>query len=388
MAQLKKVSEPFGEVNIHTVGKGKVAVKATILLEPHKEGAQTGIALDGSGSMSHAYGVVGGGNFFGKKKPKTNEITPVAQKICAYLARKMDADGGTTVIYWATGPGGSRVEVVGDFTAEQAEAHFFAAPDEFGTGTQLLPAVRYFADRFQDAKFGFYVFITDGEMHDLEEVKSYTRHLAQEIAAKRRHPMKFVLVGVGQSINEQQMEELDDLDTGTEIDLWDHKIAAEMRYLEDIFAEIVDRNARIAPRGRILDPQGRTVRDYSDTGVPALLEFEMADSAAYFTLELPGHPRVHQALKEGVALPVAEAEPVETPSAVPAAAAATALPAVTLAEIPAAPTPAAVAPPAAVATAASEEPLSQEAINESFLEAVNRLMLAEKQAGGGTAANS
>src|SRR5438034_9335107 len=102
MAQVKKVVDPFGEVNVYHEG-GKVRVVATILMEPRREGTQTGIALDGSGSMSQLYGVgdeSGGGFFaalFGRKKQpaQKNEITPVAQKVCAYLARKLDADGGT-----------------------------------------------------------------------------------------------------------------------------------------------------------------------------------------------------------------------------------------------------------------------------------------------------
>ena len=85
-------------------------------------------------------------SLFGGKK-LTNQITPVAQKVCSYLARNHDADGGTTVVYWAVGPGGSEVEEVGDFTADEAERHTFTAPAEFGTGTQLLPAVRYFVTR-------------------------------------------------------------------------------------------------------------------------------------------------------------------------------------------------------------------------------------------------
>src|SRR5258708_11506648 len=99
-------------------------VTATIPMEPRREGTQTGIALDGSGSMSKLYGVDdGGGGFlaslFGKKKTTVNEITPVAQKVCAYLARKIDADGGTTCIYWAVGPGGSRIQEIGDLTGDQ-----------------------------------------------------------------------------------------------------------------------------------------------------------------------------------------------------------------------------------------------------------------------------
>ncbi|MFQ3649676.1 MAG: hypothetical protein SNJ75_05035 [Gemmataceae bacterium] len=64
--------------------------------------------------------------------------------------------------------------------------------------------------------------------------------MARDIQAKRRRPVKFVLIGVGSNVNEDQMEQLDDLDTGTDVDLWDHKIASELRQLQDIFAEVVD----------------------------------------------------------------------------------------------------------------------------------------------------
>src|SRR6516162_8708359 len=121
MAQLKKVVDPFGEVNVHPAAGGRTRVTATILMEPHKEGAQTGIALDGSGSMAKLYGVdTGGGvlsSIFGRKQ-QHNDVTPVAQQICAYLARRIDADGGTTCIYWAVGPGGSEIEEIGDLRAE------------------------------------------------------------------------------------------------------------------------------------------------------------------------------------------------------------------------------------------------------------------------------
>jgi hypothetical protein len=309
MSQLKKVVDPFGEVNIYPSSGGKTRVVATILMEPHKEGAQTGIALDGSGSMAKLYGVSEGGGIlsaiFGTQQETRNEITPVAQKICSYLAKRIDADGGTTCIYWAVGPGGSEIEEVGDLRAEQADRHIFGPPREFGTGTQLLPAVKYFVDRFRDAPWGFYVFITDGELHDLEAVKQYSNRLAHDVAARRRNPLKFVLIGIGPDVNESQMEELDDLDTGTPIDLWDHKLAAEMRVLQEIFAEVVDRNARVADHGKILDPQGRVVRDYSDTGLPGQLEFELPVDADYFTLEVNGH-RIHQGLSDRARVPPPE----------------------------------------------------------------------------------
>ncbi len=305
MAQLKKVVEPFGEVNVHPAAGNRVRVIATILMEPAREGTQTGIALDGSGSMAPLYGVGQSGGFlanlFGKPK-QVNQVTPVAQKLCSYLAGKIDADGGTTCIYWAVGPGGSEIEEVGDLTADQAANHVFGPPKDFGTGTQLLPAVKYFVDRFADAPWGFYVFITDGELHDLDAVKSYSTKLARDVAARRRRPVKFVLIGVGPNVDEKQMEELDDLETGTDVDLWDHKLASEMRVLQEIFAEVVDKNARIADKARLLDPQGKVVKDFSDTGMSAYLEFEVPAGTPYFTLEVNGN-RIHQGLSDAAHVP-------------------------------------------------------------------------------------
>jgi hypothetical protein len=302
MAQLKNVVDPFGEVNVYPAGSGRNRVVATILMQPHREGAQTGIALDGSGSMRKMYGQEGGGRvlspiFGGAAKPK-NEITPVAQKLCSHLARHIDADGGTTCIYWAVGPNGSQIEVIGDFTADEAERHTFGPPKDFGTGTQLLPALRYFTERFKDAPWGFYVFVTDGELHDLDDVIAYSKRLAQDIAAKRRNPLKLVLIGIGPDVSEHQMQELDDLDTGTDIDLWDHKLASELRVLEQIFAEVVDKNARVADHGRILDPQGKVLKDFAGVGLPAYLEFEVPAEVKYFTLEVKG-TRINQTLVDG-----------------------------------------------------------------------------------------
>ena len=311
MTQLRKTVEPFGEVNVHPAASGQIEVTATILMTPQREGTQTGIALDSSGSMSDLYGQPQRSMFsglFGQSSAASNQISPVAQRICSYLARNIDADGGTTCIYWAVGPGGSQIQEIGDLTADEAERHFFGQPNSFGTGTQLLPAVRYFVDRFRDAPWGFYVFLTDGELHDLDEVKAYSINLAREIAAGRRRPVKFILIGLGNNVNTQQMEQLDDLDAGVDVDLWDHKLAEELTTLERIFAEVVDRNARVADRGRILAPNGTVLKDYSDTGVPAMIRFTAPANTPYFTLEVNGN-RFHQGLSDTATVPPSEINP-------------------------------------------------------------------------------
>jgi len=332
------VAAEFGEVNVLD-SHGRRKIDLTILMEPtgvDSEGWQTGVALDASTSMLHAYGhgFVGGSGspkltpavqadfvrrglisrrvIDGRERwlltpegaeelrklgwgNSTNQVEPVARQFTAYLAERLDADGGTTVIYWACGSG-SEFEVVGDFTAEQCRQAGFRGPSNvsFGKATHLVPAVKYFVDRFADAKNGMYVFITDGRLDDLNAVKDYSIKLCQEVATGRRNKLKFVLIGVGDQVDEAQMTELDDLDSGTEIDLWDHKIAKEMRQLAEIFAELVDENQIVAPVGKLVDSSGNVVLALSD-GVPARLRFELAASSDFFELVIGEH-RIRQPL--------------------------------------------------------------------------------------------
>ena len=87
-------------------------------------------------------------------------------------------------------------------------------------------------------------------------------------------------------------------------------MAAEMKQLQEIFAEVVDRNARVAEEGKILDPQGGVIRNYADTGLPALLKFIMPAGAASFTLEVNGQ-RIVQPLSDSEVV-----VPASTPSRV------------------------------------------------------------------------
>jgi len=326
------VAREFGEVNVRRRGPS-LEVNFTVLMEPQgdlAEGWQTGVALDASASMKNSFGrglrgyvpddvvrqyrrkgwvekIDQDGRRVVSYQPQAYEdavakgylfftpnlVEPLARDFISYLASNLDEDGGTTVIYWACDDGAA-YEVLGDFTADQVRALPFAGPKDkdFGNGTHLLPAVRYFVDRFRDAKRGMYLFLTDGRIDDLAEVKRYTAQLCREIASGRRHPVKCVLIGVGEQIDESQMEELDDLQTGTDVDVWDHKIAKEMRAVVEIFAEVVDENQIIAEQARILDADGRQVKRFED-GMPAKVSFVMPATSAWFELEVNGQ-RVRQ----------------------------------------------------------------------------------------------
>lgn len=324
----------FGELNITKQDKG-LDVVLTILMEPVKEGSQTGVALDGSDSMRSAFGdnweyatafdqsvidrltregkgetLTSDGQRYFSPSPEglhemkrlslivksPNEIEPISREVIPYLAEKIDADGGTTVIYWACGEQGDQIEVVADLTADEAKSASYSGPTDWGQNTQLLPALKYFVERFSDAKWGFYVFITDGRLDDLDAVKAYTADLARRIGSGTANPVKCVLIGVGAEIDEQQMIELDDLPDEMELpaDIWDHKIAATMRGLRDIFAEVVEENALIAPSGRVLADSGEVVASYAD-GMPGVLKFSLPNTARAFTVEVAGN-RIDQLL--------------------------------------------------------------------------------------------
>ncbi len=279
--------EPFGKVNFRYQADGSIWVRGYVLMERAIEGARTGIAIDGSGTMMPLFGA--------QRRGAPNMVSPFVQQMCGYLANKLDASGSTTAIYWATGADGKSIEEIGTLTTEESSHYDFAGPINYGNYTCLLPALRYFIDRFTGAAWGMAVFITDGRLDDLEEVKKYTRQLAHEIANKQRHDLKLIIIGVGHKVDERQMIELDDLETGTSVDLWDHKIASTMQHLAEVFTEVVNAQVIVAPQGRVLDSNGQVVKDYRDTGVPALLEFILPPGSNNFVLEI-GNKQVRQEL--------------------------------------------------------------------------------------------
>ena len=333
-------AKELGKVNVSPSGN-EFQIQFTILMEPQgneAEGWTTGVALDGSASMKGWYGRMLEGKVpddvidiydrqgwmetrqedghwvqsfqrdayedaiqRGYLKSTTNIVEPLAQQFIAYLAGNLDEKGGSTVIYWGGGDG-SKLEVLGDFTEEECQKMSVRGPTKmtFGMGTSLTPAVQYFVDRFSNAKRGMYVFITDGKLYDLPQVKRYTTQLAKAIASGKRNPVKCVLVGVGDDIDAQQMTELDDLDTGTNIDIWDSKIATEMRAIVEIFAEVVSENQIVAPTATLYDASGNTIKKYTD-GLPAKVSFAMPKHSQSFVLEVMGN-KIQQSVvvKSGV----------------------------------------------------------------------------------------
>jgi hypothetical protein len=327
-------AKEFGKVEVRRSGDA-LQVRFTILMEPQgreAEGWQTGVALDASASMKTWYGRELQGTVpqplveeyihkgwvsariedgrsvrvfqheahqnairLGHLRVTENIVEPLAREFIAYLAGEIDVDGRSTVLYCGCDDGAG-YEVVGDFTEEQCRKLELNGPADhaFGLGTRLAPALRYLVDRFDDAARGMFVFITDGRLDDLDDVKHLTTHIARDIAEGKRNPLRCVLIGVGDEIDESQLHQLSTLDTGTDVDIWDHKNASEMRALIEIFADVVTEKQIVAPAGIIYDAGGHRIWKSTD-GMPARVAFTMPAASPYFELEVAGR-RIRQSV--------------------------------------------------------------------------------------------
>ncbi|MFN4776975.1 MAG: OmpA family protein [Pseudanabaena sp.] len=342
------VAEEFGEVNVWRNMSGinseiaECRVEFLIAMEPQgklAEGWRTGLALDASASMKRSYGrkvearvdsellaaYIKQGRLrsyledgepirkiereaFAEIQERGYEINytanvlqPLVQDFSAYLAGSLDGTGKTSLIYWGCG-NGDEIQVLGEFDYASCQQLAITGPATFQLGktTKLLPAITYFVNQYSQAPQGIYIFLTDGRIDDLDQVKSYTRELALEIAVGKRNYLKLVLVGIGNDVDRYQLQELDDFETGLDIDIWDYKIASEMTSISQIFAEVVNEHQIIADSGSIYDDQGNCVKSYTN-GLPAKVDFLMRDDSQWFELEVC-HQRIRQAVILGTAM--------------------------------------------------------------------------------------
>ncbi len=227
-----------------------------------------------------------------------NTLDYIGPELLTYLAGSMDYDGSTSLIYWGGG-NGNEIEVVGDIKSTEAATISIDGPDQmmFGDKSVLLPAVKFFVDKFKDAPLGMFVFITDARIDDIQEVKRYTTQLAREIAADKRSPLKCILVGIGDQIhsNEVNLKHLCSHDTETYVNLWDYMTISDLQDVLKIFAEVVRDSQIVAAEGNIYDAQGQKVKSYP-RGLPNRIGFSLPVTSPWFELEVPSQ-RIRQNIK-------------------------------------------------------------------------------------------
>jgi len=293
--------EPFSDLHVE---RGRV--RATLLHDPTVEGLDMAIYMDGSGSMKEEYEPRLQSRTFWQwlaGEPALtlpNQVEPQVQWMLEYLATK-DRNGVLRVAYWACGKSGRDVEVVGDLKGVNVKSYSFPGPREMGSYTYLEPAMRDYMKYLKNqiplgARRGCAVFVTDGVLHDPDAVKAYSRELAHDIAAGRLPRLNFILVGVGNAVDEEQMEEICHQEYRGVGHLWCHRIAEEINQIAELVAVLVDETMTVAAGGTIYDDSGNAIKIY-EARLPAVLEFDIPEGATSFTLEVGGQ-RFTQPLPE------------------------------------------------------------------------------------------
>ena len=332
----KEVDPFFGKVSYRRMA-GEIEVTFTVMPESVGEGWRAGIALDGSVSMQGVYGKMIMGNIpdemlrrYRKKDWAREQVRdgekftvvsrrgwedafanglvrwteniaePVGRDLMQHLANAVDARGRTAVAYFGCGLKGDEIEEFKEVRGEQCENFEVGGPLDttFGRESQMLPALKFYDESFANDPGSLVVFVTDGGLKDLDAVKAYSKGIAKRIASGKRNPMKCVLIGIGEDLDDAPLQELDDLVTNTNVDLWDYLKADGLREASDLIREIVEENALATGEPtRALDSRGNEAQSWPD-GMPARVTFTMPDTSNLFELELPEGQTVKQELFE------------------------------------------------------------------------------------------
>jgi hypothetical protein len=212
----------------------------------------------------------------------------IAPEFIGHLASGWDINSRSAVIYWAGGDG-KEIESVGDFGEFDCANLNVDGPNQmmFGSSTRLTPALKYLVDKFKNNGMGIYLFITDGRIDDMSKVKQYSLELAAQIYDNFCPPLKLILIGIGDEVDEEQLAELDALNNQTFSNLWDHMQVYDLQDVLKIFSEVVRENRIIAHQGTVYDGDGKVLRQYPD-GVPTRLSFLVPVKSSCFEIDFGG----------------------------------------------------------------------------------------------------
>jgi len=247
--------------------------------------------MDASGSMAPHY-----------RRPrlglKPSNVENFIRQAGAFVAN-YDSDHGVQVYLCCLGDG-TGVQDLGNFPQDGLEKLRIDSPN-LGGGTYILPALqRVVKEVVMDSRadYGFIVLPTDGEIHDLGElrygpnkqllaksgIKGWAYDMAHAIQAKRHAPFKIVLIGFDNA-NEQQMEELDNLDTDTPIDIFNALFVADLAGAMDALDSEAVNNEFTISSGGYLEANGQPVVQF-ETGVPQRIDATVPPGLSMITVVL------------------------------------------------------------------------------------------------------
>ncbi len=292
MAKIARPTPPLADVNVlpQTDGSNEIVVcfMPDIDILVGEGNSKAFLALDASASMKKMYGFVGpfGGD--------ANYVEIVARKLGGLLT-SVSKSGLVSGIYWAVNQDGTKIEKIGEFNEEEWSTASITGPkkEKWGRGTKLLPVIRYAAEEVSNnSDWTMGVIITDGIIEDEESCFSYCLKIGKEIAEEKRKFLKLVLIGIGEEVDEEQLQRFDDMFEGSGIncDLWSHGLVSSMQNEADILAvlygELIQEDTTIASKGSVISKSGKTLMFWSD-GLPGKFRFNLPKGESIFTIHTP-----------------------------------------------------------------------------------------------------
>lgn len=304
MARIARPNRPLADVNLLPQKDGSHEVVVCFMPDVDSlvgEGdSRAVLAIDASRSIKDQFGI--GGVF----EAKPNYVQGVARKLGEILCG-VTRNGKVSMLYWAMGQapagakpgdkGGGETEEIGEYDAPGCMKANFGGPKKkngWGTGTQMLPAIKYTVEKVgKDADLTFGVIVTDGIIEDEAACIAYCLKLGQEIAAGKRKAVKFVLIGVGSQVNEEQLQKFNDMFEDTplkgKVDLFASGVAADMQSEADIiavlFGELMNEDMEVAASGRVI-AGGKELANFADK-LPGKFRFMLPKGMTEFTVETP-----------------------------------------------------------------------------------------------------
>ena len=229
---------------------------------------------------------------------KPSDVESFIRQAGAFVAN-YDSDHGVQVYLCCLGDG-TGVQDLGNFPQDGLEGLRIDSPN-LGSGTYILPALQRVVKEIVNdsgADYGFIILPTDGEIHDLGElrygpnkqllaksgIKGWAYDMAHLVQAKQHAPFKIVLVGFDNA-SERQMEELDNLDTDTPIDIFNAFFVSDLAGAMDALdSEAVNSEFTICSSG-YLEANGQPVVQF-ETGVPQRIDATVPPGLSMITVVL------------------------------------------------------------------------------------------------------
>jgi len=302
MPKITRPTKPLADVSLPNPDKN-ADNEVVICFQPDRNtiwgnpeaNANAVLALDASRSIKRMFGTTG---VFGGGEP--NYVEMVSRKVGEILC-DVTKKGDVSMLYWALGPGGENLEDIGSFERDECETCDISGPNSgaWGTGTKILPPIKKIVEEhFDVAEATMGVIVTDGIIEDEKEAMDYCLKLGKRLIDEgKTESFKLVLIGVGEEVDEGQLERFDDMFEddddfeGDEIDIWAHGVAAHMKdeadILDVLFGEMMSEDTIIADSGSVLDSSGNEIKSFSD-GLPGKFRFVLPKGESSFTIHTPG----------------------------------------------------------------------------------------------------